>query len=544
MLNNDKKSNGEIEMKDLIISAIKGNYFIATALLYKSLDNPEILFSQADKIHTTLNSIVNSNYKNIYIVAIRLKEDYVDEIKECIKQILEKQKNIKWYVLEDRIHLKEKADKLFFNSILKIAQANQTIIDAMKTDNDLKISENDYNNFNNLYKFIVLREKEKMEMIRQKTKNKDKQMRKLSEGEKEFENKYNYIEYSTQKFFRSAMEDVDALKDMIKKIAYDKLNENDIKNAYNFSYFDRHLSGQSKEIKEVVNKIKKLRKNPDVSILIYGETGVGKEIAAQLIHRESKRTGMLLSLNCSAIPDTLMESILFGYEKGSHSTAIEQKEGILEKADGGTVFLDEIGEMPLQLQAKLLRVLETREVSRIGGEGAPKKVDFRLISATNKNLKDLVNEGKFREDLYYRVVGYEIEIPPLRKRKDDILYIANEILYNMYVQGKCERIILTKKQIDDLKSYDWPGNVRELQCFLERAAIDDDFDFKKRIQDYKLAELTQKIAVSEVRKLVDVEKEEIIKALKVFDGNKTQAADALGIAVNTLKAKMKSYGIK
>jgi transcriptional regulator with PAS, ATPase and Fis domain len=349
--------------------------------------------------------------------------------------------------------------------------------------------------------------------------------------------KYNY--------FKNNFEGMDLLKSLIEKLAFDSLNSDDIKKSYGISFYSKHITGESKVIKDLQKTISRVGKDPDISVVIYGETGTGKEVIARLLHNESGRSGMFVALNCTALPDTLMESLLFGYVKGAHSTAIEDKKGIFEEADGGTVFLDEIGDMPLHLQAKLLRVLEEREITRIGAEARAIPVDFRLICATNKNLKQMVKENKFRQDLYFRIARYEITIPPLRERKEDIELIAIEILYDFYLRGKCPRIILNKKQIEALKSYSWRGgNIRELQKFLEGAIIDNDFDFEKRIEKYKKENSIFETQETDLKKLDDIEKEAIIKTLNAYSGNKSKAAHTLGISLNTLKAKMRKYCIK
>ncbi|MBQ6496108.1 MAG: sigma 54-interacting transcriptional regulator [Firmicutes bacterium] len=221
------------------------------------------------------------------------------------------------------------------------------------------------------------------------------------------------------------------------------------------------------KIKETILRIKDM----DVNVIITGETGTGKEVVTNFIQKNSRRANQpFIKVNCAAIPETLMESELFGYEKGAFTSANEQgKIGLLELADKGTLFLDEIADLPLQMQSKLLRVLQDKELRRVGGTKAI-KVDFRLIVATNKNLKEEIAAGRFREDLYYRLFVLPIELPPLRSRRDDIELLAQHFV------NEANRIYGKNKTISDnamaeLKQYDWPGNIRELRSLLERLVV-------------------------------------------------------------------------
>jgi two-component system NtrC family response regulator len=209
----------------------------------------------------------------------------------------------------------------------------------------------------------------------------------------------------------------------------------------------------------------------DASVLLLGESGVGKEEFAKFIHNNSNRKDKpFVAINMSAIPENLVESELFGYEKGAFTDATSQKIGLFESANGGTLFLDEIAEMPYHLQAKLLRVLQEKEMFRLGST-KPIKLDIRIISATNKNLKTFINNGKFREDLFYRLNTIPINIPSLRQRKDDIIPIAEMVLKKVINEYSLEEKSLSKEAIDELLDYEWPGNVRELISVIERAAI-------------------------------------------------------------------------
>lgn len=209
----------------------------------------------------------------------------------------------------------------------------------------------------------------------------------------------------------------------------------------------------------------------DVSVMIMGESGVGKELFSRYIHKNSKRkNSALMAINMAAIPENLLESELYGYEKGAFTDATATKKGLFELANGGTLFLDEIGEMPLNLQPKLLRAIQEREIVRVGAS-KPIKIDVRIVSATNANLEQKVANGEFREDLFYRLNTVPLKIPPLRERKDEIVDIANATLKRVCVEYELGQKEFSQEAIDELLSYDYPGNIRELISIVERAAI-------------------------------------------------------------------------
>ena len=222
----------------------------------------------------------------------------------------------------------------------------------------------------------------------------------------------------------------------------------------------------TKKALEIAKKVAPTNAN----VMLLGESGVGKEEFAKFIHENSGRRGKFIAVNMSAIPENLIESELFGYEKGAFTDAIKEKPGLFELAEGGTLFLDEIAEMPYHLQAKLLRVLQEKEFYRLGGT-KPKKLDVRIISATNQNVEEMIKQNKFREDLFYRLNTIPIKIPPLRERKDDILPIAKKILQNVVKEYELDEKFLSKEAEEKLLNYDWPGNIRELINVIQRAAI-------------------------------------------------------------------------
>ncbi len=318
------------------------------------------------------------------------------------------------------------------------------------------------------------------------------------------------------------------------------------------------IIGKTKSMKKIFEEIRNVAKS-NATILIYGETGTGKELIAQAIHNESKRKGKpFVAVNCAAIPETLLESELFGHEKGSFTGAYNRHIGKFEAANGGTIFLDEIGSLPFGLQAKILRVLQDKVISRIGStESIP--LDVRIISATNTDLKKAVQNRSFREDLFYRLNVVPINVPPLRKRQEDIPLLINHSLnrFNKEYSKKIKGFEDDATEI--LVQYHWPGNVRELENIIERIvalAKGNTIQKENLPKELLLSETAEKIFTmykekgeretikKEGKSLEETEKESIIKALKAAKGNKIEAAKTLGIHRNTLAKKIKLYNLE
>ncbi|MDD5296150.1 MAG: sigma-54 dependent transcriptional regulator [Rhodocyclaceae bacterium] len=303
------------------------------------------------------------------------------------------------------------------------------------------------------------------------------------------------------------------------------------------------LIGDSPAFRELVAITQKIAASK-VPVLIHGESGSGKERVARAIHCQSPRAGgPWVTLNCSALPEGLMESEMFGHEKGAFTDAKQQKRGLLELADGGTLFLDEIGDLSLTLQPKLLRVLETHSFRRLGGSREI-EVDVRFVAATHRDLPEMVKAGRFREDLYYRLNVGAIQVPPLRARREDIVALARHFLREAALAIGSPLPLLPAEVEQQLSTYAWPGNVRELRNVLERAVIlSEDGRLSTRLLPPEMAGTSSPVAVAPgggpVATLAEVEAAHIRTVLAHCKGNKTRAAELLGIARLTLRNKLK-----
>jgi|YNPMSStandDraft_2_1061718.scaffolds.fasta_scaffold00178_9 DNA-binding NtrC family response regulator len=310
-------------------------------------------------------------------------------------------------------------------------------------------------------------------------------------------------------------------------------------------YRFENIIGVSRAFQEVLQQVKQVAAT-DATVLLTGESGTGKEVIANTIHLNSpRRQGPLIKVHCAALPETLLESELFGYEKGAFTGATSRRKGRFELADGGTLFLDEIGEISPLVQVKLLRVLQEQRFERIGGEETI-TVNVRIIAATNKNLKAMVENGSFREDLYYRLNVVHIELPPLRERREDIPLLANHFL-KLYTQRHQRPIEgIHPKAMRLLESYPWPGNIRELQHTIEKLVIFvqhpiiEEEDLPQNItQQHSNDQITLPIGIT----LEEAEKRLIFATLDATNGNKSKTARILGIGRKTLLRKLESYGI-
>ncbi len=324
----------------------------------------------------------------------------------------------------------------------------------------------------------------------------------------------------------------------------------ELKSKYGFD----SIIGQSAQMQQVFEMIKKVAASDASTVFISGESGTGKDLVARVIHYESRRADRpFLEINCTAIPETLIESELFGYEKGAFTDAKTLKKGLFELADGGSIFLDEIGDMKLHTQAKLLKVLETKSFKRIGGV-KDISVDVRIIAATNKNLEEEVKKGNFREDLYYRLKVIPIHLPPLRERGDDILLLAKYFI-DMYNREFKKSVKGLSKEVERLfLSYAWPGNVRELKNVIERVMILENTDYIKpehlppeihnpgEVQKRNVSALEIDIPAGGLD-IEEVEKKLIERALEVTKGNQSKAARLLNLSRDAFRYRMQKYGL-
>ena len=305
-----------------------------------------------------------------------------------------------------------------------------------------------------------------------------------------------------------------------------------------------NIIGQTPAMQEVFSLIKRVSKT-DANILILGESGTGKELVARAIHYTSLRAEKpFIPIDCTTIPAELMESELFGHEKGAFTSAVDRKLGLIEMAQGGTAFFDEIGDLDFALQKKLLRFLQEKEIRRIAGKEKI-KVDVRVLSATNRNIEESLKNDEFRADLYYRLNVITIRIPPLRDRVDDILLLANHYLKHFRAKNKKDIREIDQEALAVLKSYDWPGNVRELENVMERAVILCPFDTINLECLPKKMKMLAGGEYPEVKEfnLPEIEKRTIVRALDKTSWNQSQAAGLLGISRKQLRTKMKNLGL-
>jgi len=315
------------------------------------------------------------------------------------------------------------------------------------------------------------------------------------------------------------------------------------------------IVGKSSALRQMMKRVEAVSQTP-ANVLIQGESGVGKELVARAIHAQSNRAkGPLVKVNCASIPKELFESEFFGHVKGAFTGAHRDRLGRFHLADGGSIFLDEVGEIPMELQGKLLRVLQESEFEKVGDD-VTRKVDVRVIAATNRDLKKSIIDGEFREDLFYRLSVFPIDVPPLRERENDILQLAQHFLEQTCLDFSREVLTLTKSQADNLRSYDWPGNVRELKNVIERAVILSkgkvlrlDLSMPDLLTDFDLATETEihEDAVMSEKQMRDFQRKNLKKALELTNWKVSGtggAAELLGIRPTTLSDRIKAFKFK
>jgi DNA-binding NtrC family response regulator len=327
-----------------------------------------------------------------------------------------------------------------------------------------------------------------------------------------------------------------------------------LKEDWSRRYGFPRIIGESEVIKRTVGETQRVAQT-EATVLLLGESGTGKELFARAVHHLSNRRDQpFVAINCAAIPETLIENELFGHERGAFTGANDRRQGKFELASGGTVFLDEIGELPLSVQGKLLRAIEERVVDRIGGR-APVPVDVRVVAATNKDLKTAVEQGEFRGDLFFRLAVFPLEIPALRDREDDIVLLAHHFAAQIGQEIRGREAELSAEAVTEIRKHSWPGNVRELENAIERACILSDslilqprdlgFVANQNSNNETVQDLDLSGTLSDVahRALVLVERKKIMAALDNNSGNKSRTAEDLGISYKTLLNKIKDYGL-
>ena len=343
----------------------------------------------------------------------------------------------------------------------------------------------------------------------------------------------------TEKKLRKALKEIEQLKNQVES-DYSYLRD-ELKSEHNFE----DIIGQSDPLKYVLFKIEQVA-STDATVLLLGETGTGKELIARAVHNRSTRKNRpLVKLDCATLAPNLIESELFGREKGAFTGAQERQIGRFEFADGSTIFLDEIGELPSALQVKLLRVIQDGEFERLGGN-RPIKVDVRIIAATNRNLENEIRDGHFRKDLWYRLNVFPITLPPLRHRADDIPLLVNEFV-NRYSK-KVGKVItkIPDKTMESLKKYPWPGNIRELQNVIERSVINTPGTVLNLVDKLE-GSVEMDPTENQRRSLQDIERESILKVLEETNWKiegKNGAAALLGLNPSTLRGRMRKSGLR
>ena len=342
---------------------------------------------------------------------------------------------------------------------------------------------------------------------------------------------------------------LDDLKVMVRRVLRTRSLKQEVKQLKEKELKDfvfHGVVGSTENMKEIFRNVEKIA-DSDLTVLITGETGVGKEEIAKLIHNLSKRKGEFVVVNCASIPDNLLESELFGYEKGAFTGAVQQKKGKIEVADSGTVVLDEIGEMSPYLQAKILRVVEKKEIEHLGSTKIY-SVDVRIISTTNRILENGIKEGKFREDLYFRLSQMPIHIPPLRERREDIPLLIDNVLLGIASESGSV-ITLTDDTLEVLMNYGWPGNVRELISVIKRAAVmcegnritRDDLPLYLKGEHTLTGGVYSDISLDAA--ISELEKNMIVDALKKTQGSQAKASKLLGISERSMWYRVKKYEI-
>ncbi len=458
------------------------------------------------RVHIRLQEYSKTAYSAVYLIGISLNYHTI-EIAKYAKRMQKNGAKIVWISAFDAIDNKEE-----LKEFVELYYPEEHTCLLEMTRRYLKINKGN-ELFKNLNNIVYL------------TSDKNKQLRDLINA-----GSSRYRRFQDMTKLSSIIKDIANYKSAAWRDRYLEQQRIFLEEYYRFG--SREFTGKSQKTLDLKEKIKLVGENNECNVLINGETGTGKETIANLIHGYSNRKGsFFIPFNCAELSPQLIESKLFGHIKGAFTGADKDKAGAFELADGGTLFLDELAELSLEVQAGLLRVIQEKRFCKLGAEKEI-EVDVRIIGATNKNIFELIKEGKFREDLYYRLSAIEIDSIPLRENREDIAQVANSYSFNKKYPK------LTEEQISVLTNeYDWPGNVRELQNIIDRANILKNNNYHELLNEYKYKKHKTKV---ELELLSDIAHEHAVAMLAKYKGNQTHAAKAMGIALNTLKTHIKS----
>jgi DNA-binding NtrC family response regulator len=498
----------------IILAMNKTDSVIASALLLKKYPDAQLHVTSARRIAELLETLAAQAPARVTVAGVGFYDDSAPRVKRHLDALHKTGARIDWYM--DEPHL-DKHRKTLLKNVRYACGSGESLPRLVAHENDIR--DQDANEFLALYE---------------------------KGAGKQFEFIGDLIQAAFNDYF--VLEDDAAVPNVIRRLTppYEPSAEDRMQVARYQTHGSRRLTGKSQAIADLRNSIKRIGLDSLCRVMILGESGTGKETAARMIHLTSNRKNHAFhAVNCGNFSHNLLVSELFGHEKGAFTGADMQRKGAFELADGGTLFLDEVGELPLDLQPRLLRVLEEKAFRRLGGNELL-RVDVRVVAATNKDLAHEVEEGRFREDLYYRLNEVTICTPPLRERLEDLGAVANEILFDIckkradiYKQYKLKPPPrrLAPEQIAALCKHSWPGNVRELHNVLLRAVVMDSWNWEELIGPAP----RQKAGFDarSIRPLKEFENDYVRYVYEMNGYNKTKTADTLGISITTLRAKLK-----
>ncbi len=484
---------------------------IAAAIFLNKHPDCELIVSSSGKFQDTFKEFIERKNLVIYIIGLGPAQKD-DETIDILKKVLKNNK-IKWIT-----HIDHK------NIFKRLAD-------------------------NKNFSFIINEEDHLAKTVKKEIKNNSSRAKRLADSPERPSDYKHYDDLVNKaKFWFFNFGDKEFYPSIIKELSYESYKPKNSEESYDGYNDQKYLLGKNDIIRQLREKIKIVGMDSICNVLITGESGTGKTTIAYALHKVSNRKSRpFVSVSCANFSENLLESELFGYVKGSFTGAVADKKGIFESAHGGTIFLDEIGEMPVHLQTKLLKVLQEKKIRRLGSSESI-SVDIRVITATNQDLEEMMKKKSFREDLYYRISTVELKTIPLRtqirSRNEDFEYISKFILNNIATIRDKKRFIdlpIPKNSLNRLINYSWPGNVRELENVLERAYIFKDWNFSEIDSDQKTGSFNKK---DEIIPLKEFERKYIVNCYNSLEKNKTKTAERLCISLNTLKKHLKEAGVK